>query len=152
MDDFDWGVDSVPCGLLPPVPVDDLALVRFYRRENDDDAVSQAIAEMGSDVVIRQMRQRHRAHTVALGLSPQDLHQRAELLELLLQEFNIPEVGSNPAVETDADRCRYFRAVALRLLEREVTAKLAEVEPYDQTRDGVDAVEQNLDNPNDWLR
>ena len=129
----------------PPVPIDDMTLVRLYRRESGDDEVSQAIAELGADVAIRDMRRKHRAHSVALQLHPRDLHQRAELLELLYQEFDIPEPGANRAIETDADRGRYFRQVVLRLLEREVEAK---VHADEQAAMWVD--EDDL--PDDWER
>ena len=64
------------------MPIDDLTLVRLYRQESGNDEVSEAIAQLGADRAIRQMRQRHRAHTIALGLTAPELHERAELLEL----------------------------------------------------------------------
>lgn len=141
---------EIPCGMLPPVPIDDLTLVRLYRREAGEDEVSEAIAEVGADAAIKAMRQRHRAHTVALGLRHVDLHQRAELL---YQELGIPEPSaSTPAIETDADRGRYFRAVVLRLLDREVESKLREMGHEEADAEARMWLEDDDPNdPNNWV-
>ncbi len=148
------GFDSMPCGMFPPVPIDDLTLVRLYRREAGDDEVSEAIAQLGADVAIKSMKLRHHAHNVAVNLRPVDLHQRAELLELLYSELGIPEPSpDSPAIETDADRGRYFRAVVLRLLDREVQARLDETAFDEAAEADAEAqlwMEQNPDDPNSW--
>lgn len=159
----DQPLPDLPCGMYPPVPIDDLTLVRLYRSGVGNDEVSAAIAQISADAAITVMRQRHRAHAVAESLEALDLHQRAELLELLFQEFGIPEPGSSIGIETDADRGRYFRAVVLRLLEREVEARLnretdldadAECTGQDEFYEDQpwpDIDEVNPENPHDWL-
>lgn len=108
------------CEGLPGHTVTDLELIVFYRNRVGSEIVNEQIAVFGADTVMRSMQRAHRAHLTAQALDERQLHQRAELLESLMLELEIPAVGESPDTATDADRVQLFTQTVRSLLDKAV--------------------------------
>jgi hypothetical protein len=116
------------CNGLPDHPVGDLDLMKIFRSRVGNDVVNEQVAKFGADRVITLMRRAHRSHLTALTLTPRQLHQRAELVESLMDEFRVPAAlsdgGEDPQVQVDSDRIQMLIRMVKELADRAVEAAM----------------------------
>lgn len=96
------------CKHLPDRRMSDLDLLAFFRFQVGNDVVNEQIAVMGVDQVMMSMQRAHQAHLTAQALTEKQLHQRAEMLESLMLEFGVPEIGDDFDTASDVDRVQMF--------------------------------------------
>jgi len=111
---------SYSCDGLPEKPATDLELIAFYRGRVGNDIVNEQISTFGADAVMLSMQRAHRAHLTAAALDETQLHQRAELLESLMLELEIPAVGESPDTATDAARVQLFTQTVKAALDKAI--------------------------------
>lgn len=106
------------CHGFPDRPVSDLDLLAFFRERAGREVVDEQIAVLGSDRVFAQMQRAHQSHLTALALTPEELHQRAELIESLMLELGVPTLGATDDTRTDVDRVQMLIHVVRGLADR----------------------------------